>query len=278
MTADSGFLNPEATRHYASGYEATRLFGSVHGELERVRSQEIIGRHLPPRPARVIDVGGGGGVYSLWLLDQGYEVRLVDAMPLHVEFAERTLSEHPNRAFASARLGDARRLDEPDRSAQAILLMGPLYHLTEADDRLQALREARRVLCPGGVVFAAVVSRFASLLDGLARNLVDDPIFQTILEADLRTGQHRNPTNHPDYFTTTFFHRPDEIAAEVAQAGLRIEDLVAVEGPAWLLPNLSERMQDASEREQLLGLVRTVEREPSLMGMSAHLLAVARKQ
>src|SRR5580704_8062089 len=113
MTADSGFLNPEATRHYASGYEATRLFGSAHGELERVRSQEIIARHLPPRPARVIDVGGAGGVYSLWLLDQGYEVRLVDAMPLHVEFAEQTLSEHPNRALASARLGDARRLDEP---------------------------------------------------------------------------------------------------------------------------------------------------------------------
>src|SRR5580658_7954586 len=112
--SESGFLNAEARQHYASGYEATRLFGSAQGGLERLRSQEIIGSYLPPTPARVIDVGGADGVYSLWLLDQGYEVRLVDAMPLHVELAERTLSEHSNRRHASARVGDARQLDESD--------------------------------------------------------------------------------------------------------------------------------------------------------------------
>ena len=54
MTAESGFLQPEAAQHYSSGYEATRLFGSPQGELERIRSQEIIGRYLPRAPARVI--------------------------------------------------------------------------------------------------------------------------------------------------------------------------------------------------------------------------------
>ena len=80
----------------------------------------------------------------------------------------------------SATLGDARKLAFPDRSADAVLLLGPLYHLTERADRLAALREARRVLRPGGVVFAAAISRFASLLDGLARDLLDDPDFRPI--------------------------------------------------------------------------------------------------
>jgi 2-polyprenyl-3-methyl-5-hydroxy-6-metoxy-1,4-benzoquinol methylase len=277
VATDGGYLKPEAAEHYASGYEATRLFGSPQGELERVRSQEIIGRHLPKPPARVIDVGGAGGVYSLWLLDQGYEVVLIDAMPAHVELAERTLSEHPNRRLASARLGDARNLEEAADSADAVLLMGPLYHLTERSDRLQSLREARGVLKTGGVVFAAAISRFASLLDGLARNLVDDPAFQPILEADLRSGQHRNPTNRPDYFTTAFFHRPDELLAEMSEAGFHVEPLIAVEGPAWLLPNLAERLQDVLKRRQLLDLLRQVETEPSLIGASAHLLAIGRK-
>ena len=196
MTDERG-LPAETARHYASGYEGTRLFASAHGELERVRTQEIIARYLPPAPAQILDVGGAVGAYSLWLLDRGYEVRLIDALPLHAELAARSFEQHSNSQLGSARVGDARSLEEPDRSADVVLMMGPLYHLTERADRLQALREAYRVLRPGGFLFAACISRFASLLDGLARNLVDDPAFCDILKVDLESGQHRNPQEHP---------------------------------------------------------------------------------
>ncbi|HET6326921.1 MAG TPA: class I SAM-dependent methyltransferase [Planctomycetaceae bacterium] len=273
---DEQGLPTEAVRHYASGYEATRLFGSAPGELERIRTQEIIARFLPRPPARIVDVGGAAGVYSLWLLDQGYEVRLIDALPLHAELAAQAFHRHARREHASACVGDARQLDEADNSADVVLLMGPLYHLTERDDRLQALGEAQRVLRPGGTLFAGAISRFASLLDGLTRNFVDDPAFLPILTEDLETGQHRNPEHHPDYFTTTFFHHPDELAEEVAEAGFVLDSLLPVEGSAWLLPNLAERLRDSAKRMQLMDLLRAVEEEPSLIGVSAHFLAVAR--
>jgi ubiquinone/menaquinone biosynthesis C-methylase UbiE len=276
VTGDSP-LPPEAAQHYATGYEATRLFGSAHGDLERVRTQEIISRYLPPLPARVLDVGGAAGTYSVWLLEQGYEVHLIDAMPLHAELAARAFQEHPHRDSASARVGDARQLEEPDQSADVVLLMGPLYHLTERSDRVRALNEVRRVLRAGGVVIAACISRFASLLDGLTRNLVDDPEFCHILKADLETGQHRNPQNHPEYFTTAFFHEPDQIEREFVDAGLAFESLVAVEGPAWILTNLADRMRDSDKRTQLLELLRTIEHERSLLAMSAHLIGIGRK-
>jgi hypothetical protein len=127
------------------------------------------------------------------------------------------------------------------------------------------------------MLFATAISRYASLLDGLTRNLIDDPVFCEILKADLETGRHSNPTNHPDYFTTAFFHRPDELAAEVREAGFSLESLVAVEGPVWLLPNLADRMNEPGKRGQLFALLRSAECDPSLIGVSAHFLAIGRK-
>ena len=65
-----------------------------------------------------------------------------------------------------------------------------------------------------GVVMAVGISRFVSTLDGMTRGYLEDPIFARIVQDDLATGQHRNPTNHPAYFTTAFFHHPMELKAE----------------------------------------------------------------
>jgi len=102
------------------------------------------------------------------------------------------------------------------------------------------------------------------------------PDFAAIVVRDLRDGQHRNPTAK-DYFTTTFFHRPDELGSEVIQAGFDLVELVGVEGPAGLLPDLERRWADPEERERLLQAARVVEREPTLLGLHPHLLAVARR-
>jgi SAM-dependent methyltransferase len=255
--------------YYGLGAERERL-SSGPGRIERARTEEVLRRWLPAAPARILDVGGGPGTYVGWLAGLGYDVHLVDPVPLHVEQARAA-------GAASARMGDARQLDEADASHDAVLLLGPLYHITDRAGRVAALSQARRVVRPGGVVAAAAISRFASLLDGLATGKLDDPAFAAIVERDLRDGQHRNPTSRPDWFTTAFFHHPDELRSEVADSGLRLEDLVGLEGPAWLVGDVETRWADPHRRERLLAAARAVEREPSLLGVSAHLLAVARR-
>ena len=153
--------------------------------------------------------------------------------------------------------------------------MGPLYHLTEAGQRQEALSEAYRVLRPGGVVIAVGINRFASLLDGPVKGSIDDPDFAQILQRDLAEGQHRNPTSK-DYFTTACFHLPEELAAEVAAAGFTVLDVVAVQGPGWLAKDLEKRMSDPEARDRLLRIVRDVEHEPSLAGVSQHFMVVGR--
>jgi SAM-dependent methyltransferase len=174
-------------------------------------------------------------------------------------------------------VGDARALRLPDANVDAVLLLGPLYHLTERAERIQVLAEARRVCRPGGVIIAAAISRFASTLDGLRGGYLEDPTFAAIAAGDRHDGRHRNPTNDPAYFTTAYFHRPEELAAECAAAGLVLEATVAVEGPAWFLPDLDARLADESRGAVLLTALAALEAEPTLLGVSAHLLTVARR-
>ena len=250
---------------------------SGSSQIELARTQELVMRYVPPTPAVIFDVGGGPGVYACWLAKQGYEVYLVDATPLHVELARRASQAQPDTPLASIEVGDARSLKRPDASVDVVLMFGPLYHLTERVDRLTALHEAHRILRSGGLLLAVGISRFTSALDGLRQGLFDDPSFVQIVERDLVDGLHRNPTNHPMYFTTTFFHHPKELQAEVKEGGFLYERTLPVEGPLWLSDYVVANFSDQKRREQLLALARSLEDEPSLLGASAHLLVVARK-
>ena len=268
-------LSPEATRHYQQIDEASRLLSGV-GLLELVRTRELLGRFLPGAPAEVIDVGGGAGIHAFWLADQGYDVHLIDAVPHHIETA-RKAAEGREHAPATMEVGDARELRFGDASADAVLLFGPLYHLTPREDRLKCLREASRVLRPGGVVLGAAIPRFASTINCLLEGAIDDADFRTVVDGDLQDGQHRNPIDDPKFFTTTFFHHPDELAEEIEAAGLRLEQLLAVEGPGKLLAGFAEHWQDDEKRQWLLETVRKVEAERHLFGVSTHIMAVAHR-
>src|SRR5438874_9270679 len=269
-------LPHEVLGHYASGYESKRLLGGS-SRIELVRTQELILRYVPPPPAVIFDVGGGPGMYTCWLAKQGYEVHLVDAHPLHVELARQASQSQPDAPLAEIVIGDARSLKRPDTSIDVVLLLGPLYHLTERSHRLKALREAHRILRHGGVLFAVGISRFTSALDGLRQGFLDDPSFVQIVERDLTDGQHRNPQNHPDYFTTAFFHDPKELEAEIQETGYQLEKTLPIEGPLWLSSYVTKSFNDPERRELYLMLMRQLEEEPSLLGVSAHLLVVARK-
>ena len=268
-------LEPAIAEFYRQTPEERRLEEGAF-LLEGLRTRELIERHAPAPPATVLDVGGAAGAYAVWLAEAGYEVHLVDPVPRLVDEARRR-SERGSRPIASCRVGDARALDFADHSADLVLMLGPLYHLTVAADRVRAIGEARRVLRPGGRLFAAAISRWASALDGLARGLFQDPRFVAIVGQDLRDGQHRNATERLDYFTTAYFHHPDELRAEIAEAGLGLEGLYGIEGPGWILPDVGERLADPGRRTELLQVARLLEAEPQMLGASAHLLAVARR-
>jgi ubiquinone/menaquinone biosynthesis C-methylase UbiE len=268
-------LDASFQAHYSTGVERDRLLKGT-SNLEFERTKRILTRFLPRRPVTILDVGGGPGRYSFWLASMGHSVHLIDALPMHIRQAQE-LQARSRHSLASIRLGDARRLLFENGSADIVLMFGPLYHLVRKRERLKALSEAHRVLNRNGLFFGAAVSRFASAIDGSIHGYIQDPSFIKIIKQDLRNGQHRNPLNKPGYFTTAFFHHPNELEAEISDAKFRQVEVYAVTGFGWLLPNFDQLWKDFRLRSRLMMLLDQTEREPSLLGQSDHLLAVARK-
>lgn len=271
MTTRHHSLQPEILRFYVNGQEAGRL-DSPFFRWEKVRTLDLMDRFLPSPPAVILDVGGGAGAYAFPLAERGYVVDLIDPVPLHVEQARKRAATN-QCAPRSFQVGDARAIPCDDGTADAVLLFGPLYHLTDFNDRLDTIREAHRVLRAKGVLLAVAISRFASALDGIGRGLIADPKFLRIVEQDLNTGQHRNETGNPEYFTTAFFHHPDQFKTELIEGGFPLPTLCAIEGPLWTVP----ASKTSEQWDAMMEMMRALESEATLIGASAHIMGVAAK-
>jgi SAM-dependent methyltransferase len=270
----SGMVDAEILAYYEHGLERDRLaFGGRR--IEFLRMSDLLERHMPPPPAQVLDVGGGAGAYALPLAAAGYEVHLVDPVPLHIQQASAA-SREAAVPLASITVGDARDVQAAEASCDVVLLLGPLYHLTSREDRVTALREARRVVRPGGLVIAKALSRFYPVFEELAAGQPPGDDWRGDIVRFLADGQYRNPGGDPADFTTSYFHRPEELPGEIEDAGLVLQELVAITGNVKLLPDLAQRLDVAESRDHLLSVLRLVEAEPSLLGMSQNFVAISR--
>jgi hypothetical protein len=133
------------------------------------------------------------------------------------------------------------------------------------------------VLRPGGIAVVSAVSRFASALSGFHSEFLRQEEFHRIVAGDLETGVHRNPESRPGWFTTAYFHRPAELTEEIAEAGLEPDGPVALEGLAGAAPHIEGLLDDDGARPRVLDVLRRTEREPTLIGMSSHLMALGRR-
>lgn len=267
---------------YNAGIEKGRLHNDL-GLIEFERTKEILKQTLPLPPAVIYDIGGGYGEYSFWLASLGYEVYLYDIAEQNIEMAKDLAKEY-SANLKTMEVADARSINRPDESAEAVLFFGPLYHIVDYDERQLALKECRRLLRPDGLLYTAAITRYATTLwavttYGTKHHLLDEPGFYSMIEHEIKTGQHiKNPSSSYRGMGRSYFHLPDELKTEIEAAGFIETDVRGIIGPAWLAPNLDEVWKDETKRESIMRVVRICEKEESIMGLSTHLLAISRKE
>jgi SAM-dependent methyltransferase len=260
--------------YYELGAEKTRL-RTAPGAVEHARMKIIIARDIPRAPATIADIGGGPGAYTLWLCGHGYQVEHRDLMPIHVE---EVLAAAGSGTVRSA-VANARALDLGDATVDAVLLLGPIYHLRSRADRLQVLREARRIARPGAPIFIAAISRWSTRLHGILKGKLYERFeshdeLRLWLDAAERSG-HIEPRGARTF--SGYGHRPRQFRAEVAAAGLDVAALVAVDGVSFLLDDVKERMSDPTGQTVLLETIAALEGVPELIGVTHQMLITARR-
>ena len=228
--------------------------------------------HLPPPPARIVDIGGGPGRYTIALAQLGYHVTLVDlsrtSLSLAAEKAADAQVEIDQLIYANALdLGVI-----PNSTYQAAIIMGPLYHLLEHKERVQALREALRIVAPGGIVGAAFITRFAPFRQAAVEEqewLVDEHAYALNL---LETGVHNQTT----MFANAYFIHPQDVLPLMEFVGLQTRLLLGVEGIVAGHEDGVNALQ-GSAWEAWVELNYQLGQDASLYGASDHLLYLGKK-
>ncbi len=260
--------------------EWNRLLNPTDGTVEFAVNRRAISRHLPAShdSLRILDIGGGPGRYSFWLVDRGHKVTLADLSPELLTIA-RTKSDEFHTKLEAVVEADACDLSAwPDASFDAVLCLGPFYHLPDAVDRDRAARELCRVLRPGGVAFVALMPRYTFL----RRTIAIDDERQHLLDADflraaLQEGAFYNDI--PGRFTEGFGAHPAEIQPYFAQFGLDQITLLASEGIAVGIQEAVAQIADTDPAlyERVIDLILDTASDPSILGLCSHLLYIGRK-
>ena len=267
--------------YYEEGREYNRLRTDI-GLIEFERTKEILLENLPSPPAVIYDIGGAYGEYSWWLSSLGYEVHLFDLSETNIKLSKELAEEYPGCSFAANEVCDARKVPRADNSADAVLLMGPLYHIIDYCERIRALKECCRLLKPGGVIFSAALTPFSVLLDKLTvyspggESYLENPDFLAMVERELNDGCHLNP-NKEVYagLGSSHLHTAKALKAELEAGGFSETVVHGVMGGAWLANNIDELWKNEKSRNVLMTTVRLLDTHEEIIGLSGHLLAVS---
>ena len=272
---------------YNAGIERNRLRTGI-GLIEFERTKEILLDKLPNPPAVIYDIGGGYGEYSWWLSSLGYEVHLFDLSEKNIEMSEELADEYPAVCLKAAEVCDARAIPRPERSADAILFMGPLYSITEYEEGILAVKECGRLLKDEGLLFSAALTPYSVLIPRIVKYHVDDskkgtelddPDVIAIIERALLDGCYINPERKiANGLGSSYLHTAKSLKEELTCGGFITDTVHGVMGGAWLAPNLNELLENENTKKLLMKTVRMLDTHEEIIGLSGHLLAVSRKE
>ncbi|MBR2951183.1 MAG: class I SAM-dependent methyltransferase [Lachnospiraceae bacterium] len=271
---------------YNAGIERKRLRAGI-GLIEFERTKEILIDSLPTPPTVIYDIGGAYGEYSWWLSSLGYEVHLFDLSETNIKMSEELADEYPGVCLKSAMVCDARTIPRPEKSADVILLMGPLYSITEYEERIFAIKESYRLLKDGGILFSAALTPYSVLIprivtyheDDTKKGMeLDNPAVMSIIERALIDGCYINPEKKiANGLGSSHLHTAKALREELMDGGFTTTTVHGVMGGAWLAPNLNELLENEETRNVLMKTVRMLDTHEEIIGLSGHLLAVSSK-
>ena len=242
-------------------------------QQERDITWLYLDKFLPPR-GRILEIGAATGAYTIPLAKKGYHVTAVDLSSKLLEACKKRVVEEGLGKKVTCHIADARNLtDVPGRDYDAVLMMGPFYHLVQEEDRQKALREAFIRLKTGGVIFSAFTSRY-----GIWGTIMTRLSFLIDRQEDLRSVMKKGKdVLVPEGGFRGYFATVKEVKPLHEKAGFKTLALAGVE-PANTVADEAYSVLEGERRKLWLDLLFTISTEPSIIGASDHLLYIGVKE
>lgn len=256
------------------------------GRLDREPVEFIVNLHhilaMLPKKGHVLDNGAGPGKYSMELAKNGFDVTLTDLTPRLVDISVAKAKElNLEKQFKGFHSADAKDLSIfHDELFDASLMMGPLYHLQSREDRDTAVQELYRVTRSGGYVFVAFMTRIRHLMTSLMYPEHWKPHDHvSSIKEFMKTGVF----NHSDEgrFTGAYYYNIEDIKPFMESHGFESIKLIASSSIAGALkPEQFDYWRSRGEEEfhEVMKMIYQEAENPSILGVSSHLLYIGRKR
>ncbi len=246
-------------KHYNKHPEDLRL-QRRHGIVEFETTMYHLRRYLRPG-FQLLDIGAGTGRYTSALMAEGYAVKAVELVRRNIDVF---LKREPT---ADVVQGDARHMPFlPNASADVTLLLGPLYHLIDEEEKLKALSEAKRVTKPGGLIFVAYLMNEYSILSYcFDEDRISDLMQRGVVDEDFHIQAQSDELY--DYL------RLDDIDRLNAKAGLQRVSIFSPDGPADFMRTRLNQMSEETFH-LFLDYQKRMSERPDLLGAGSHVVDV----
>ncbi|GAA4902575.1 class I SAM-dependent methyltransferase [Ferrimonas pelagia] len=258
-------------RYYTHFNEDARLGCQHTARLEFDTTLALLRDDMPSSGA-VTELGAATGRYSLYYAAQGCQVTAVE--PVGSSLLQ--LKENATALGLSVTCRQACATALPfiaDGSQQAVLILGPLYHLKALAQRQAVLAEAYRILKPGGVVAVAYISRL--FIAGHLMQRASEAVTPALLDQLYEQGRIDSDQVDP-FFRIGYFAKPEEMVSLIGEAGFTVDVHAATDGYSRLMGPTVNLLDEAGYQRWLQYHLRSCQ-EPSLLGASNHNLVIARK-
>ncbi|MCC0664521.1 class I SAM-dependent methyltransferase [Clostridioides sp. ZZV15-6597] len=254
---------------FYNNYDEDSRLALKHGTVEFLTTMHYIEKYIKPGD-HVLEIGAATGRYSHTLAHQGYDVDAVELVEHNIEVFRKNIQSNKNITITQ---GNAMDLSVfPDNEYDITLLLGPLYHLYNKEDKQQALHEAIRVTKHGGVIFAAYVVSDGCLIDeGFNRGNINVAEYIEKGLIDPQTFATKSEPN--DLFELVRKENIDDLMSVFPVTRLHY---VASDGLALCMREAVDAMDDDAFELYLKYHFATCERE-DLIGVTSHAIDIFRK-
>lgn len=264
--------------------EWERLETDVYGRIEFEVTSHFIHKYLRPED-RIIDIGGGPGRYTVHFLEKNHHVTLVDLSGgLLKKAGEEIQKRQLNNLLGGIYERSAVDLHGLEKDSYDVtLLLGPLYHLVDGNDRSRAIEEALRVTRPGGYIFSAIINRLCPIKEMFrwgpseARNFLNGS--EEYLNKLLETGVYLNEAEAPGQFTDAYFANTEEVPDQYQKHGIELVESFSCEGiAAFMNWNINKMVDNAETWQNMLRLLIKTSTVPSNLGAGEHSVFIGQKK